>query len=184
MRRSVLILMMAMGFVMASCQPMGPEVIDLSQKPADFSIGFFWSVGALPPPYHYSYQILVSAEGKGQFIYQEGYEGEDAKEPITREFTLSQEQLQGLYEMMLQKDLLRETWEKGEILLGAPSTAMKITAAGKSYEVPDDASMTTTDRKAVNEVYDFLRALLPQSIWDELAIWRQQADSPAVSPSS
>ena len=176
--------MLALGLLAAGCQPTESNAADLSKKPADFSFEFRWNVGALPPPYYYSYAILVAADGKGQFIYQEGYEGEDARQPAVSEFTLSQEQLQELYEMMLQRDLLREKWEQGEILPGAPSAAMWITAAGKTYEVPDDATMQVADRKAVTEVYDFLRTLLPQSIWDDLALRRQQSDSAGESPST
>jgi len=179
-----LVILFALGCILAGCQPAGPAPADPSKKPADFSFDFHWNVGALPPSYYYSYTILVAADGKGQFIYQEGYEGEDARQSAVTEFTLSQDQMQQLYEMMLQKDLLREKWEEDEILLGAPSAAIRITAAGTTYEVPDDAAMLAADRRTVTEVYDFLRTLLPQSIWDDLALRRQQADSASESPTT
>jgi len=182
--KNMMVILLAMGLMVAACQPVESDLADSSQKPGDFSFDFRWNVGALPPPYHYSYEILVAADGNGQFIYQEGYEGEDAKEPVVSDFTLSQEQLIQLYEMMLQNDLLRVKWEEGEPLLGAPSSAMRITAAGKEHGVPSDATMKDEDRKAVTGVYDFLRTLLPQSIWDDLAIRREQADSAVDSPST
>jgi len=183
MKKIFLVTIFMVGLMAVGCQTGGTTSTNPNQNPDDFSFKFAWDTGALPPAYHYAYQINVAADGKGEFIYQEGYEDVGAKAPTLREFNLSQAQLDQVYEMMLDRDMLREKWAEGEPLLGAPSAAMAITAGGKTNQVPSTAAMQAEDRNVVTEVYDYLHSLLPQSIWDELANWRTQADAAAETPS-
>ena len=181
--KTLVMIIGVVGLMMAGCQAGGNTSTNPTQKPDDFNFKFEWDTGSLPPAYHYAYQINVAADGKGEFIYQEGYEDVGAKAPTLREFSMSQAQLNQLFEMILDRDMLREKWAEGEPLLGAPSAAMAITAGGKTSQVPSTAAMQAEDRDAVTEVYDYLHSLLPQSIWDELASWRAQADAAAETPS-
>jgi hypothetical protein len=150
--------------------------------PADLKITYGWNTGALPPKYHYSYEIVIQADGSGQFIYQQSYAGEGAPMPSVSVFTVPNEKINQLYQLLLTKKILRTEWAKNEPLIGGSSSDMQIVAEGKTFSIPNDTVMINQDRSDSAEVYDFIKTLVPVSIWDDLTKKRQIVDATTDAP--
>ena len=157
--------------IMAGCQKTSTTM------PADFSFVYQWNTGSLPPQYHYSYEIKVYPAGQGQFTYQHGYSGEDALPEWQTSFTVKISQLDDLFRLIKEKDLFRSQWAEGELSIGGSSSDLDIISAGKEHRLPNDAAMITTDRQSVQEVFEQIKALVPQSIWDEMQTRQEQYEN-------
>jgi hypothetical protein len=174
-------------FIIIGTLVIGCRVSNLNQPtplsfPADLKITYRWNTGALPPKYHYSYEIVIQADGSGQFIYQQSYGGDGAPMPSVSVFTVPNEKINQLYQLLLTKKILRTEWAKNEPLIGGSSSDMQILAEGKTFSIPNDAVMIDQDRSDSAEVYDFIKTLVPVSIWDDLTKKRQIVDATTDAP--
>ncbi len=163
--------MVILGMVLTGCRKTN------SSKPKDFSFVYQWNTGALPPQYHYSYEIKVDSAGQGEFIYQPGYNGEDTAPEWKTSFAINVSQLDDLYRLIVEKDLFRTEWAEGELSIGGSSSDLTFIMSGKEYRLPNDAGMITTDRQSVQEVFDQIKAFVPLSIWDEMQIRQKEYES-------
>jgi len=149
--------------------------------PADFSLTYQWDSGSLPPQYHYTYTIQLDAQGNGIFTHQSSYEGEGAPPPWVIDFQVEQGKIQQLYKLILDKDLLRSGWEEGDLLLGAQYRILQIVENGRVYQVPSDASMRESDRKAVGIVYEQIESFVSATIWEEMNRRQEEYESPTIT---
>jgi hypothetical protein len=173
---TTLSILIVLGSLAVGCQ-----VPDLTQSPpssfpADLKITYGWNTGSLPPKYHYSYQIVIQADGNGQFIYQQGYTGDGAPTPSVSAFTVPNERINQLYQLLLTRNVLRTEWARRDPLIGGSSSDLQITADGKEYTIPNDALMIAKDRSDTTVVNDFIKTMVPVSIWDDLTKKRQIID--------
>ncbi len=76
--RAILSFIMVIGFLAIGCQVTNLSQTPPSAYPKDLKVTYTWNTGPLPPRYHYSYEIVIQADGTGQFIYEQGYAGEGA----------------------------------------------------------------------------------------------------------
>ena len=179
---NILPLLFIIGVFTSTCQaPLSTPKSSISY-PADLKITYGWNTGSLPPKYHYSYQIVIQADGSGQFIYQQGYTGDGAPVSSVSAFTIPTEKMNQLYQLLLTKNLLRTEWAKKEPLIGGSSSDMQILADGKEYSIPNDAILIDQDRSDAAEVYNFIKTLVPVSIWDDLTKKRQIVDAATDVP--
>jgi hypothetical protein len=181
-KRNILPTLFIIGILAAACQapiltPKSPVAF-----PADLKISYGWNTGALPPKYHYSYEIVIQADGSGQFIYQQSYAGDGAPMPSVSTFIVPAEKMNQLYQLLLTKNILRTDWAQKEPLIGGSSSSMQIITEGKTFSIPNDAIMINQDRSDSAEVYDFIKTLVPVSIWDELTKKRQIVDAATDAP--
>ncbi|HEY59577.1 MAG TPA: hypothetical protein G4N92_02655 [Anaerolineae bacterium] len=147
------------------------------EYPDDFGVTYSWSTGALPPKYTYQYAISIGPGMQGGFEYQPGY-GEQGTEFAWRtNFALEEADLTELYQMMLEKDFFRSKWAQGMPLVGASNSSAVVQAIGKQYQIPNEAEMEQKDSEEVEEVYEFLRSLVPQEIWQEMESRQVQYES-------
>ena len=180
--RAALPTLMIIGILALACHVPEPTKIPLVNSPADLKITYHWDTGSLPPKYHYSYEIIIQADGAGQFIYQQSYEGIGAPPPSVTTFTVFPEKINQLYQLLLTKNMLRTEWAKSQPSIGGSSSELRITVDGKTFSLPNDTLMIEVDRTDSTEVYDFIKKLVPQSIWDEMANIRHQVDSATDTP--
>ncbi len=170
------------GILTTACQAPNLTPKPTVAFPADLKITYGWNTGALPPKYHYSYEIVIQADGSGQFIYQQSYAGDEKPMPSVSTFIVPAEKMNQLYQLLLTKNILRTAWAKNEPLIGGSSSDMQIVADGKTFSIPNDAVMIVKDRSDSAEVYDFIKALVPVSIWDDLTKKRQIIDATTDAP--
>ncbi len=144
----------------------------MKPQPADFSVSYEWRAGTMPPPYHYEYSIHIGPGEQGQIVYQPDYDFEDVPR-WTEPVTVTKQQLADLYEMVVDRKLLREDWGnvKDPPVGGSLQWAV-ITADGKTYEIP--THLEGFKAEAAARLYDAVRALVPQETWEKLETQREQ----------
>ena len=180
--RMALFAVLIVGIFAQACQAVEPNQPRLGNPPDDLKITYRWDTGSLPPKYHYSYEIVIEPDGSGQFIVQTGYAAKSEPTPWVSAFIISPEEKSQLFQLLMTRNILRTEWAKGKLLIGGSSSEMQVTAAGKTYSVPNDAQMIEKDKSDLAEVYDFIKQLVPKSIWDKLAQSRHQIESATDMP--
>lgn len=155
----VIFLISIFSFTACTSQP--------SERPGDFNLSLAWNTGSLPPQYHYSYSINIQSSGASVFIYQAGYEEDEALRWQT-DFTLDKNQMDDLYKYLVEKDLLRSNWREGQPSMGSSGTSIQITANGEEFQVPSISVLEQADRKIIQPAIDTINQLVPQNIWDEM----------------
>jgi hypothetical protein len=182
MKMRITLSIIIIGILATACAATNPTPIIPVAFPADLKITYGWNTGSLPPKYHYSYEIVIQADGSGQFIYQQSYAGNGAPMPSVSTFTVPNEKISQLYQLLLTRNVLRTEWAKKEPLIGGSSNDMQIGAEGKTFSIPNDAVMINQDRSDSAEVYDYIKTLVPVSIWDDLTKKRQIIDAATDTP--
>jgi len=148
--------------------------LSFKNAPQDFSLNLYWSTGVLSPQYCYSYNISCGPGLEGVFEYQPGYGLESASDAWVTEFNISAESMDDLYVLLEENDFFRDVWEKSVPSEGGSYIIIKINANNNSYEIPPDFELKSEDFQKINKVYDFVKNLVPETIWTEME--RMQAE--------
>jgi hypothetical protein len=139
-----------------------------NNAPRDFSVHLTWSTGALPPPYHYSYSILCGPGLNGIFTYHNGKSLSQNLEPVVIDFGTSIESMDGLYVFLEENNFFRNKWDKAAPSIGGSSTIIKISAKGKTYEIPPDFELKPGDAKIINKAAYLINSMVPEQTWAEI----------------
>ncbi len=144
----------------------------MKPQPADFSVDYEWRAGTMPPPYHYEYSILIGPGEQGQIVYQPDYDSENVP-TWSEEFTVTRQQLSDLYNLVVDRKLLREKWGKvTDPPVGGSLQWAEITAHGKTYKIP--SHLQGFQEEAAGTLYEAVRGMVPQETWDKLEARRQR----------
>lgn len=136
--------------------------------PEDFSLSFYWNTGALPPQYRYEYVITIGPGQQGELDFIPGYDGAQGSERWVAPFNLSSEEIEGLYAVLSENDLLRTRWKTGRGLIGGSTTSLLITAFGNEYQIPSISVLEEDEKELVETAMDAVREVVPESIWEEM----------------
>ncbi len=180
--RAILSIIIIVGSLLIGCQSPSLTRTLVPAYPKDFKITYGWNTGPLPPRYHYSYEVIIQADGTGQFIYQQGYAGDGAPMPWVSTFTIPTEKISQLYQLLLNRDMLRTDWATREPSIGGSSSIIQITAGGADFSIPIDTLKSEKDKSDSAEISDLVKTLVPKSIWDELNDKRHQMDAATDIP--
>jgi guanosine-3',5'-bis(diphosphate) 3'-pyrophosphohydrolase len=134
--------------------------------PSDFHLEYAWREGTVPPPYHYEYRILLDASGNAEVLFRPDYPSEQPPE-WSESFTVSLEELQGLYWRIVEGGILGRRWEPipdEEALIGGELESMEIVENGRHHQIPS----SIVDASRVESVYQHIRSLMPETIWQSL----------------
>jgi hypothetical protein len=135
----------------------------------DLTIKFYWDTGTLSPEYYYYYRITIGPGLKGIFEYQPGYGEPPAPDVWNVDFDVSQGQIDQLYRLIIDNNLLKEQWEKtDEIAEGGSYSSMKIILDSRDYNIPAESELKREDIKKTSEVSDYLIEMVPSYIWEEM----------------
>ncbi len=145
------------------------------QRPDDFAFRYSWREGSVPPPYHYEYEIAVSAAGDGTIVFWPDYP-EHGVEPWAERFAVPAERLDELHAAMVACGVLERHWEEmADPPVGGKLEWMEATAEGQRHVVPS----TLEHPEAIEPVYERIRALVPEATWAELmARYEARRDAP------
>ncbi|MCJ7626089.1 MAG: hypothetical protein MUO76_21565 [Anaerolineaceae bacterium] len=140
-------------------------------RPDDFRFRLEWAAGSMPPPYHYEYTIQVEA-GQGLITFFPDYPSADT--PMWEEtFVVDEPEMEGLFQLMAAKKVFRDTWQRQqEPTTGGSRSWLEVTCGKIVYKVPYD--LEYAEQKALDEVYDSVRSLIPRDIWEMLVSRREQ----------
>jgi len=139
-----------------------------NNTPQDFSIQLTYSTGSLPPPYNYSYSISCGPGLKGSFTYQEGKSSSQDKAPVIIDFDVTMENMDGLYIFLEENNFFRSKWDKAEPVVGGSYTVIKISANGKTYEIPPDSELKPEDAKMIGNAAQYINSMVPEQARAEI----------------
>ena len=136
--------------------------------PEDFGLSFNWNTGALPPQYRYEYVITIGPGKQGEFDFVPGYEGAQGSERWVTPFEISSQELESLYTIFAENDLLRERWNTGRQLVGGSTTSLIVSVFGKEYQIPSISELEGEDKQLVEMAMDAICTVVPETIWKEM----------------
>lgn len=135
--------------------------------PADFSITFNWVAASVPPPYHSEYQIHLQADGSGDIVYLPDYAQHDPPQWKSI-FACPVDEVENLYQTMVQQGVLRSNWRKpARRSIGDAQTWCRVVCGGDVFSIP--AELTQKDAVRVAVVYERIKALVPQPVWEDFS---------------
>ncbi|HYP40790.1 MAG TPA: ABC transporter substrate-binding protein [Chloroflexia bacterium] len=144
----------------------------MKARPADFAVEYYWQAGSMPPPYHYEYTISIDSKGGSKIVYWPDYPS-DKIESWTEPIAITDSDLDSLYALVASKRLLRNEWSRMDSPpIGGSTQSAEIQAFDTAYKIPSD--INEEEEAVVGEVYDAIKALVPQATWDKLSAQREQ----------
>ena len=153
-------------------------VIACSQLPAempqDISLTLEWNTGSLPPQYTYRYVISLGPGLQDKFEYRPGYDPNDTSRQWVTTFSISEKQKEELFAYLQTQDIFRSKWKNGDLRYGSSGTSLILNAYGKEFHVPSISKVDRTEYAQVDAAIEAIRALVPQTIWEEMKV--RQAD--------
>lgn len=157
----VLLIFLFLIFLMA-CTPLQQV------KSSDFSLYYYWNIGALPPEEHYEIELEINPDRTATVTLQTGYEDYGAQR-TSFDFTVPEEQWDVFYQWLVENEILNHDWSNpGYAMLGANETQVKIQANGSTYEIPSQSNLSQEDRDLFIRVQNEIEGLIPIEIWDKI----------------
>ena len=138
----------------------------IQKEQAEFLLRYDFDNGSLPPPYHHEFCIRIKAQGAGRISFLPDYPSADT--PCWEEtFQVSAEKLEELLNLLVKKEVLRDHWPmQEEPISGGEWQCLEISLEGKNYIIPGRVDYKMAEK--LNEVFVFIRALVPQQVWQGL----------------
>lgn len=134
----------------------------------DLTVNLYWNTGTLPPEYYYYYQITIGPDHIGIFEYQPGYGKPTSPDVWKVNFKVSQDQLDYLYQLLIEKNLFKDKWETIESSGGGSFNSITITSGGREYKIPGNTELKKEDNAKIDIVSDYLKEIVPTDIWKEM----------------
>lgn len=167
MLRRIFVMSLLMSPLLSACVTPAP-----SGAPSDFALTYDWREGSLPPPYHYSYQIELAADGAGTIAFTPGYDGPEVPTWVET-FQLSSAERDALYSALVEQGLLRERWRADPLPpIGGSSATLRVTADGQTATLPDFVIAAQQERVAA--MHALVEAQVPEAIWTKLRMQHEE----------
>ena len=132
--------------------------------PADFAFEYRWYEGSVAPPWHYSFDIVLAADGTGSITFWPDYRGSDVPR-WTEALAPQPEEIESVYFTMYDEGVFRRSWEEDpEPPVGGSVAGITVVADGQTYEIPFDLR-SAGDRDAAVVVYGAVEGLVPSDTW-------------------
>jgi hypothetical protein len=135
------------------------------QKPQlELEIKYKFIAGTMPPPDHDEYEIVVTQGGGGRIAYWPDYPSFD---PPCWEylFPVAADQLKELVDLIESIDIFEREWEiEDERRVGGSLRYLTVTLGDRTVDVPSRLE----NRELVSPIYQAVRGLVPQNIWEEI----------------
>lgn len=169
-----LVLIFSSGCAMSFSSPAPRKV------PDDFKLNYSFDIGALPPEYHYAYEIEILKNGDGQVKFHLGY-GEAGNPAFDESFTLTPEQVAALYQTLWQAGVFTNNWKPNEMPpVGGSSTSLTVFNHGQTFIIP--AFPEKGDREQLEALYQQIHDLVPTVLWDQFEIAQRQFEQEQNNP--
>jgi hypothetical protein len=144
---------------------------------------YYYNVGSLPPPYHYSYTIKISSYGNGELVYIGGYESTE-KNTSKHSFDLSKKKLKILKDIVRESDVLNldiNTRPNEEIPDGGHSESLNIFGFSKENDASESILLKSIPsypelkyETMLDNLYKVIQNTVPEEIWKEVNIKREK----------
>lgn len=149
------------------------------------SIQYYYSSGPLPPPYHYNYEFTINNNCTSSLNYRLGYNEQDP--PFNYSFNVSKENLKVLSEKITLSQLSTgkiESEPENRHPVGGSLERVRLVITKddpdldqppKAYESP--YFPTEKYKKNLEELYSFMKKLVPDSIWSDINARKSEYES-------
>jgi len=144
------------------------ECTESKEYSEDLTVKMYWDTGTLPPEYYYYYRITIGPGYTGVFEYQPGYGKPPAPDVWMANFKVSQNQLDYLYQLLIENNLFKDEWEKTEIAYGGSFISITIISGGREYKIPSNTELKKEDIAIIYIVLDYLKEIVPSDTWKEM----------------
>lgn len=137
---------------------------------------YHYQTGSVPPPYYFEYDIYLNYLGNGQLVYRGGYSSDQNRKDSTYDFTAGEPDIKALNDLISQSGVLTKEIEQAvKHPIGGALNNMYITLTQDPkfdrkpirIEIPTFPK-SDSDKKTLHEIYEKIRSLVPQSVWDDL----------------
>ena len=149
-------------------------MIKFNALPQNFSVVYNWVAGSMPPPAHSEYTIFLEASGNCSVEYIPDYPS--ANVPVWKEtFNLSVDRLEALYSFMTEKKIFTKKFKEvkpKDRRIGGSYAWVDVEANGKKVRL--GTHLVDKDQEIAKTVYDEIRKIVPQAIWDGFSKKREQ----------
>jgi hypothetical protein len=148
----------------------GCQEVPMGTRPDDFQLQYSWTAASVPPPYHFEYDVTIGPGLAGSIVYLPDYPG--AGTPTwTAEFTLSEADLDALYQLIVRQGVLSRRWrEVRNPPVGGDTSGLQVQANGRTVRVHN----LMVDAARLEPINEMVTRLVPQTTWDTLAAQREQ----------
>lgn len=142
----------------------------VNSQPRWDKLEYYYNVGSLPPPYHYSYKIIITNDGIVDFEYLTGYVKTDSNLKKYN-FTLSSVDLKSLKKAVKESNVINlkiEMRPNDEIPDGGHSESLEIfdSDGEKISSVPSYPELKY--QKKLEKLYKAIQNCVPENIWNEV----------------
>src|SRR4051812_12998157 len=133
------------------------------QRPVDFTVNYKWRAGSMPPPFHYEYSVVIGPGTEGKVVYTPNYPS-DGVPTWTETFSVTSEQLDQLYNLVLAKKVFATNWQRmQDFPVGGSQEWADVTANGREISIPE--FVQSPDDVAAGAIYSTVKEFVPQAIW-------------------
>lgn len=84
------------------------------------------------------------------------------------DFDISIESMDSLYVFLEENNFFRDKWDKAAPSIGGSYTIIKISASGKTYEIPPDYELKPEDAKVIDKAAYSINSMVPEQTWAEI----------------
>jgi hypothetical protein len=145
---------------------------ELNARPDDFGVEYEWREGSLPPPYHYTYTVIIKPSGQSEIALTPDYPSITVPK-WTEFFEVEEQVLNDLYRVMVENGLFTRKWRQLDMVpVGGSNQTLVVTAQGKLIKVED--YLVSEQQVSAKAMYSAVQALVPKDIWERLQARRQQ----------
>ena len=157
-----------------------------SLLPADFALTWEWAAGAMPPPYHYEYRIVLqkheSRPGEalaprmqGEITFWPGYPGPTV--PEWREtFSVWTRECLRVYALLRDGGFLDAevpSLAREDMPIGGETASLNVTAQGRTRHIVSTDLPEDQRRFLLEKITPAVRAIVPAHIWQDLEARRR-----------
>jgi hypothetical protein len=140
--------------------------------PPDLTLRYFWVAPTVRPPYHHEFTITIGPGLQGQVSYIPNYPNHNPPRWL-EPFSIAAADLEALYAQLLKKDVFHHAWKlRPPGFVGGEQAWIEASAGEQRASIP--AGLAPRDAALVQPLFDAVRALVPQAIWDKLEGQRQE----------
>jgi len=173
---------------LACCGLITPLTAAAQNIPPDFTITYVWRSGSVPPPYHYQYQILLSASHGSRLVMVMNYPSIFDDLTKWKEVLYpSPTQLSKLFASIQDNDLSSTPWgvrDERPVQIPSGGSACWITVVENSHGYSVPCNTYEVNPKYADKQAEFIRLIqgfVPDDAWKKLNIEREDYISRASS---
>ena len=158
-----------------------------SLLPVDFALTCEWTAGAVPPPYHYEYRLVLrryelpsNVEAglyppmQGEITFWPDYPR--AHVPAWKEtFSVGTRACLHVYALLKDGDLLhdRSSQQEGRVAIGGEIATLEVTAEGQTWRICSTALPPEQHAFLLERVMPAVRKMVPDPVWERLETRRE-----------